>query len=284
MIVKEALSYGKGVLGNAADNEILLAFVLRAKREKLISHPKRNVSSRAFEKFKDFCNRKKRGEPIAYLIGHKEFFSLDFYVDPRVLIPRPETELLVEETIRETAVSKRGARNKKNSSIKICDVGTGSGCIAIALAKHIPQARIIALDISEKALEVARKNCEMHGVLGRIELIKSNLLERVMSEEFDVIVANLPYIAEDGRNFLQPEVEKYEPAVALFGGKDGLKFFKKLFVQIKNMRKKPRFLIAEIGFDQKAEIEQLIKKHFGKATVSWKNDLAGITRCFTVYV
>lgn len=181
------------------DCEILLAHVLKKPREFLYAHPNREVAENTKKKFEKLLRRRIKGEPIAYLISHKEFFGLDFYVDKRVMIPRPDTEALLEKIIKET----------KNKKITIVDVGTGSGCLAIALKKHLPQCEIIATDISKKALAVAGKNAKKHKV--KIEFLHGDLL-RPLQEKVDLIVANLPYLP---KNVSRKKNLKFEPQLAL---------------------------------------------------------------------
>lgn len=259
--------------------EILLAFVIGKPREFLIAHSEAKVAAGLCRKFDDLCKKRASGVPLNYLTHRRAFYGLDFYVDSRVLIPRPETELLVEEVL-DFCKSDEGG----NEKAKICDIGTGSGCIAISLAVNLPQAKITAVDISKDALCVARRNAKKHGVSRKIKFLKSNLIEKVSGEKFDCIVANLPYISQKERASLAREVVDHEPKLALFGGKKGTELFAKLFGQIRKMKFKPKILIGEIGFSQKKEISNLIKANFGEFSheVDWKKDLAGLNRMFTI--
>lgn len=287
MFISEAFAYGRASLP-PLEAEILLCFVLKISREYLITHPEHEITTELVLEFQRYCQARARGIPLAYLTHHKEFFGLDFYVDERVLIPRPETELLVEEAIKKMSGVKRQV------SGVICDVGTGSGCIAIALAKHLPNARVVAVDISEDALEVARKNAEFHGVSSQIEFAKSDLLSDVMVSlsnhdgGFDGIVANLPYIGTSENHLVSREVFEHEPQEALFSGENGLELYERLFAQIRALRqaqgdKAPKWFMGEMGFLQQEAIGELIRKYFGKVSVMWKNDLAGLTRLFIIY-
>lgn len=283
MNVSEALSQARAILGVQLEAEIILAFAIRKNREFLMSHPEAHVAAAPFKKFQTLVSRRFKGVPIAYLTGHKEFYGLDFCVEPGVFIPRPETELLVEEAINKLRIT----RPFGCPELQICDVGTGSGCIAISLAKYIQNAQITAVDISPKALKLAKKNAKLHSVANQIRFLKSDLLEFVIASRaqqsiFDLIVANLPYIGTNENNFVSKEVLDYEPAQALFGGATGLELFEKLFKQIAAMRRMPKWLIAEIGFSQKAALTRLIKKHFGNARAVWKNDLAELPRLFAI--
>lgn len=265
--------------------EILLAHVLKIPREKIIAHPEMEISGRDARRFKILCEKRENGMPLAYITKHKEFFGLDLYVDERVLIPRPETEILVEETLK---LCRGGNYNL------VCDVGTGSGCIAVALAKKMPNARIFAVDISAPALNVAKKNARMHDVADKIEFIKSDLLSGRAAARLgniDIVVANLPYIGEAEKRFVSRETLDYEPRAALFAGETGFELFDKLFKQLcrdafvpeeRAARRSIKYLIAEAGFSQKPVIEKLIKSYFGDVDVKWRKDLAGINRVFII--
>lgn len=275
MNVFELLGEARGILDNPAEARILLSHVLRCTKEKLIAHPEATVEAGPALQFREFCSRRKLGMPVAYLTHHREFFGLDFYVDERVLIPRPETEMLVEE-----AISRDGA---DHGQPRICDVGTGSGCIAVALAKRLPQAQITAVDISADALEVAKKNAKFHGVEDQIEFLKSDLLQEVLDISFDGVVANLPYIGLTELPLVSRDVADFEPHQALFGGETGLELFEKLFEQLRVMRTKPKWVIGEMGFLQKPALGKMIQKYFDRSVrIEWKKDLAGLDRVFVV--
>ena len=254
--------------------EILLRHLTGISREEFLAHPDLNVSDVHVANFRKLCTTRASGIPIAYLTHHKEFFALDFYVDERVLIPRPETELLVEEVI--------GFVKKDGQIFRsvICDVGTGSGCIAVALAKNLPSAGVLAVDISTQALEVAKKNAKIHEVDDRIEFIESDLISAVSNRKIDILVANLPYIGRSENHLIEKDVLENEPELALLGGETGTELYGKLFAQIAEMSQKPKCLLAEMGFLQQPAICALIKKHFGDIEIIWKNDLAGLPRIF----
>ncbi|MEK7523910.1 MAG: HemK/PrmC family methyltransferase [Patescibacteria group bacterium] len=315
MNISQLLGEARGILDNPAEARILLSHALRCTKENLIAHPEATVEAGPALQFREFCSRRKLGVPVAYLTHHREFFGLDFYVDERVLIPRPETEMLVEEAILQLgyeyfhrtversppsatrSVASRGrsphvarSASSKNcpqeihhSPARICDLGTGSGCIAVCLAKHLPQAKITAIDISPGALQVAQKNAEFHGVKNQIEFLKSDLLQEVLDISFDGIVANLPYIGLTESPLVSRDVAEFEPHQALFGGETGLELFEKLFGQLRGMRTKPRWVIGEMGFLQKPALEKMIKKYFDRSTkIEWKKDLAGLDRVFVL--
>lgn len=249
------------------ESEVLLTHILKKSREFLIANPEHELNSQEVSSYNDLMNRHERGEPVAYLTNLKEFYELPFYVDERVLIPRPETEFLVEKVINLC---------KNDPSIKkIIDIGTGSGNIAVSLAKHLPQNEITATDISEEALEVAKMNAKQMEV--DINFIQSNLLNDV-KEEFDVIVANLPYIGKEKNKFVAKETEQYEPHVALFGGVDGLALYEELFKQ----NPKFKYLLGEVGFMHHEALESLFKIYFPNSKCEIVKDLAGLDRYFII--
>jgi release factor glutamine methyltransferase len=204
------------------DADLLLAHVIGGRKEDVYAHPELPLSEWAARTYRDVVERRARGEPVAYLRGVKEFYGLQFVVDPRVLIPRPETELIVHEVVRWGA-TRPGAT--------ICDVGTGSGAIAVCVAMELPRSRVVAIDASEEALALARENALRHDVLDRITFLQGDLLEP-LSEAVDAVVANLPYVPssrldEPGRSSLA-----YEPRAALDGGPDGLKVIRRAIAML----------------------------------------------------
>ncbi|OFV91606.1 MAG: protein-(glutamine-N5) methyltransferase, release factor-specific [Acidobacteria bacterium RIFCSPLOWO2_12_FULL_65_11] len=208
-------------------------------------------------------------EPLAYVLGQKEFWGLAMEVSPAVLIPRPETELIVE------AALELGAETA--SSLTIADVCTGSGCIAVALAHERPSARVIATDISKAALAIARRNAVRHGVADRVQFSCANLLDGV-TDPFDLIVCNPPYVAERDRPALQPEVRDHEPGIALFSGPDGLDVIGRLIAQAPARLVSGGHLLFEFGFGQDQVIEDLIARASGLRLVELRRDLQGIAR------
>ena len=264
------------------DAEILLSFVIKKPKEFLYAHPEKKITAAQFLKFKKLITRRARHEPVAYITGHKFFYGLDFFVDKNVLIPRPETETLVLAAI-----------NRK-SNRHIIDVGTGSGAIAISLAKNLPNAKIFATEISPNAFSIARKNALHHKT--KINFLRGDLLEPLMtilsrnsSREAAlkarpygrysklIIVANLPYLTTRQWQKTQPEIKKYEPRLALDGGPDGLKYYKRLLQQIKLLITRYSLLVTsiiEIDPSQKKSITKIIKRHFPAAKIEIKKDLA----------
>lgn len=250
----------------ALDAEVILSAITGHSRENLLIHPEKNLIARQFKKFKNLIIRRSRHEPIAYITGKKNFFGLEFKVNRSVLIPRPETELLVEETIK-------SCKLKAISYKLIIDVGTGSGAIAIAIAKHISKAKIIATDISAAALKIAKHNAKTHGVAGRIKFIKTDLLPKPTA----LIVANLPYLPTRVWKNTMPDVKKFEPKEALLGGIDGLKIIKRLLTKIKKQNIHGMVLL-EIDPSQKSKLQKFISKLFPQAVLEIKKDLAGLSR------
>jgi release factor glutamine methyltransferase len=207
------------------DAEVLLAEVLHCPRIALYTSFDETPGKTVRTAFRDLVKRRAEGTPVAYLVGHREFFSLDFRVTQDVLIPRPETELLVMTLIEL-------ARQSPRDPIAICDVGTGSGIIAVAAAKHLPKSRVTAIDVSPAALAIARGNAQTHGVLDRIEFVESDLFAAVPPERrFDFVVSNPPYVGETELETLAPEVRRFEPRVALVAGSRGTEVIERLLAQ-----------------------------------------------------
>jgi release factor glutamine methyltransferase len=249
----------------------LLAEILHKDRVYILTRPEELLAEEPLRRFREAVVRRARGEPLQYITGHQEFYGLDFLVTPDVLIPRPETEVIVAEVL---------TRNRFPRPL-IIDVGTGSGCIAVALAVHLPTARILALDISQPALAVARQNAERHGVAGRIEFLPSDLFCALREREPPVrahfIVANPPYVADQEADTLPREVREYEPAVALFAGEDPLAFHRRLIHESPSFLVPGGFLICEMGYGHYPALLPLI------APSVWRRadvvrDLQGIER------
>ena len=272
--------------------EILLAGVLKKPLEFLLSHGEKKLSRLQAAKYKLCQKRRLKGEPIAYLIGHKEFYGLDFMVNRNVLIPRPETELIIEETLKLI----HGADRSKAQPITIIDVGTGSGCIIITLAEKLSsESRImnynfVATDISPQALSVAKKNASAHHVNKKIKFIKGDLLAPLIQDSSFiipnsqlVILANLPYgwPAWKNNSSLDTIGLKFEPQIALFAKKDGLELYEKLFQQIKLLPMSCQVL-CEFDPRQTIMIKKLVKKYLPQAKIQIKKDLCGLNRLLAV--
>lgn len=227
----------KGIEEPRLNAEALLARVLEKDRVYLYANYFAPVNQNEREQYRELIKRRAAGEPLAYLLGKREFMSLEFKVTPAVLIPRPETELLVE-TVLELA--------SRDQPVSICDVGTGSGAIAVSLAYYLPRAQVTAIDISPPALEIARYNAEQHGV--KVRFLEGDLLAPVAAgEQFDFICANLPYISEEEYTRLDPEVRSYEPRLALWGAGDGLELYRRLVPQAWQHLAYGGYLLMEIG-------------------------------------
>jgi release factor glutamine methyltransferase len=253
------------------DSQTLLAEALGKDRTYLIINFNQQLSEPLLSKFRAMVNRRAAGEPLQYITGHQEFFGLDFDVTPDVLIPRPETELIVEETIRIV-------QQDRIDRPVIVDVGAGSGCIAVALARELGDARVIASDISEAALRVARRNAARHGLEGRIGFVASDLLEAFDEEDFaDFILSNPPYVSEEETHSLQREVRDWEPRIALTDSNDGLSLYRRLLKDSPSRLKPGGHLICEMGYTQSEKILAMIDhRTWGGARLL--DDLQGIPR------
>ena len=214
-------------------------------------------------------SRRAGREPLAYIVGRQEFWGLSFEVSPAVLIPRPETELIVEAALERSPAS--------IGDLAVADVCTGSGCIAIAIARDRPRARVIATDVSEAALAVAERNARRHGVGDRVVCTRADLLDGVAGP-FDLIVANPPYVRERERRMLRPEVRAHEPSVALYAGPDGLDVIKRLAAQAGSRLRSGGVLIFEFGFGQDETIEEVIGGIDDLKLLRLDRDLQGIAR------
>jgi release factor glutamine methyltransferase len=245
------------------DAEVLLAHVLRCDQAALLTHPERLLSPAEADQLESFLNRRLASEPMQYITGSQEFFGLLFEVTQAVLIPRPETEHLVEAALEHIG----------GEAVRILDVGTGSGAIAVSLAHARPQSHLTAVDLSPAALEVARRNAQRHGVLDRVTFLQSNLLGSVDGTDFDVVVSNPPYIAEG--EVLEPQVSNYEPHPALYAGPTGLEVYERLIPEARKVLKPGGWLLLEIGFGQQPAVEALLR---GWRSVSVVHDLQGIPR------
>lgn len=265
MKIKDIIKKGYEI--DRLDLELLLASVLDKSREFLISNDDFELSETEFNELEGMIFEREKGRPVEQLIGYKEFFGLKFFVDDRCLIPRPETEFLVQKVIDYVG----------DDLFTIVDIGTGSGNIAISLAKNLPKCEVWGIEISEAALDVAKINRAFHKV--NLELVKGNLL-RGISKRFDIIVANLPYIGTDTNSCVSKETTDYEPSVALFGGKDGLGLYRELFQYIKDKDYKPQLILGEIGFSQGEGIKDVLLSILKGYTVTVIPDYAGLDRYF----
>jgi len=272
MNIKEAIIFGTKYLdeNNISESKakcrILLSNILNVSKEYLIIHDNEILDNKKEMKYKEYLVRLAGNEPIQYIIKKQEFMKMNFYVDENVLIPQPDTEILVEEVIDKF-------KNYKEE-LKILDLCTGSGCIAVSIAKYIKNAEVFASDISDKALEIAKLNAKENHV--KINFIESDLFENILENDFDIIVSNPPYIETKIVETLEEEVKK-EPILALDGGKDGLDFYRKIVLQANQYLKENGILALEIGYNQKEEVIKLLEKQNYKE-IYCKKDLAGNDR------
>jgi release factor glutamine methyltransferase len=263
-----------GVPEARRDAGSLMAHSLGQDRTFIISHSDEEVNDDVLHRFRHLLQRRSAGEPLQYITGHQEFFCLNFDVSPDVLIPRPETELLVETALNLIP--------PKTDPITMVDVGTGSGCITISLLHQRPGWRSVAIDLSPKAIAVAKHNARKHGVENRIDFVVADSLDGLIQQPiFDLIVSNPPYVAEDAMTGLQREVRDYEPRLALTPGGDGLRVIRKLVNQSGLMLKTGGYLVIEIGFDQRERVEELVDSSIWELIEIYQ-DLQGIPRTVTL--
>jgi len=234
------------------DADVLLTFILNKSKEYLYTYPEKELTKKQTEKYNQLIKKRRQRIPVAYLTNHKEFYGLDFYVNRDVLIPRPLTEQLVEKVINE--IENEQKKNKKR--ITIADIGTGSGCIPVAIKKHLPQATVYATDISKKALAVAKKNAKKYKTT--IKFFRGDLLKPLKNKKIDFLIANLPYLKSDQ---IKNELT-YEPKQAVVGSVNDIK---RLLKEISELKQKPEKIFLEIDKRQEKVIKQTIKKYQLKA-------------------
>jgi release factor glutamine methyltransferase len=280
--------------------ELLLMHALERDRAWMYGHPEESLDPAAAEKFRALIARRAAGEPVQYLTGKQEFWGLEFEVTPAVLIPRPETEHVME-----VALARLGERGIKihmdtgapRETLRVADVGTGSGCLAVALAWELPHAEVVATDISEPALEVARRNAARHGVAERVHFLQRDLLTGLAQTDpsgvvaryamaastqngplFDLIVSNPPYIARNEAEQLQREVRDHEPHAALFGGPTGTEMYQRLIDQARDQLRDRGILVLELGHDSAERVRGIFDAQPAWTKVAITMDLAGIPR------
>lgn len=256
--------------------ELLLMHTLGVAKAELYTRLDEPLTPLVLERFWHSVQHRLCHEPTAYILKQCQFYNLDLYIDSRALIPRPETELLVEEALKFA-----NRRFSSESACSIAEVGTGSGAIAVALALHLPEAEIYATDISADALEVARINCQKHKVAQRVHLFLGNMLQP-LSERVNIILANLPYVRDSEMNDLSPEIREFEPGIALAGGVDGLDKIRLLLPQTRQKLLPEGEVLLEIGYGQGAAVTALVEDCFPTAKVDLIPDLAGIERVVRV--
>lgn len=281
--IRDMLKKGTDVLAQAAgerstarlDAQVLLTHVLDSDRAAIYAYPECMVTPEQEQRFLELIERRARGEPVAYLVGRKEFYGRDFLVDQRVLIPRPETELLVEvalEAIRQ--------RIEAGRIPLLADIGTGSGAIPITIALEEPRLPLIyACDISTEALEVARLNCQLHALETRVHLLQGDLIAP-LPEPVDILTANLPYVGTQELASITPDVHAYEPHLALFSGPDGLVLLRRFCMEVRQSGtlKAGGAMFLEIGYQQREVVARLLQELWPQALVTSKRDYAGWDR------
>jgi release factor glutamine methyltransferase len=259
--------------------ELLLLHVLGRDRAWIYAHPEEEISAADAERFFALMARRAKGEPTQHLTGKQEFWGLEFEVTPDVLIPRPETEHVIEVTLDRLAVRELRAGRKQTltgEGLQIADIGTGSGCIAIALAKELPGAAIYATDISPAAIVIARRNAMRHNVRNQVQFLEGNLLDMVTTQ-FDLIASNPPYIGRREAPTLMREVRDHEPEIALYGGEEGYELYAELIAQAAAHLKPGGLLVLELGHNSLPAVQPLLDARTW-TSVAITNDLAGIPR------
>jgi release factor glutamine methyltransferase len=273
------------VPSSALAAELLLMHALGRDRTWLYTHPESELDTSAAGNYFGLIARRAAGEPTQYLTGKQEFWGFEFEVTPAVLIPRPETEHVIE-----VALERLGSRGIKinmrtgepSPPLRIADVGTGSGCLAVALAHELPHAEIFATDISAAALEVAFRNATRHRVASRVRFLEGDLLRPVPPSpgSFDLIVSNPPYVAQDSAATLAREVREHEPHAALFGGPSGIEMYARLVQEAGELLRSGGVLVLELGYDSAQHVRAILVAQRHWVNVSVTNDLAGIPRVF----
>ncbi|AUG56306.1 peptide chain release factor N(5)-glutamine methyltransferase [Acetivibrio saccincola] len=307
MILKDVLKEGVNFLkssGNEApafEAGVILCHVLKCRKVFLYTHDDYNLNEKEYREYIEAVRKRANGEPLQYITGHQEFMSLDFKVTPDVLIPRQDTEILVESVLeyaKDEKVTKyinvkdskdiedtkhiESTKNTKDSSIDILDIGTGSGCIAVSLAHYIKNSRIVAVDISQKALDVAKYNAQKNNVADRIEFICGDIFTGLKNifrggkKKFDVIVSNPPYIASHEIPYLEKQVKDFEPLKALDGGDDGLDFYRFIVKEGVNFLKREGLLALEVGINQAWDVLKMMGEKY--LNIKVVKDLSGIER------
>ncbi len=259
MKIREALQFASKKLYKSStanlDARLLLAFATNSTHEQLLLNYDKEISQSLKAKFMQLVNRRQSMEPIAYIVGYQEFYGLEFIVDKNVLIPRPDTELLID------LILNYYNKYNKNKNISILELGTGSGAIAITLANQITKSTITAVDISSSALEIAKQNSEKHNVVNQIFFKKSNWYQNLRSKQYDYIVSNPPYIAKEEKHQMAYETMHFEPDIALYSTDNGLADYKKILSEAKQYLKPNGKLLLEIGYKQKPFLSNLLQEY-----------------------
>ncbi len=268
---------GKGVDAPRLSAELLLSHVLGLKRIELYTQFDKPVAKPLLDELHDLVKRAGGHEPVAYLIGKTEFYSLELNITSDCLIPRPETELLVQRAIE--------FLRTRDGTQYVCDLCTGSGCIAVAIARNVPDARVIATDISAAALDVAAQNIEKHQLAKRITLLQGDLFEPLIRpldvELFDLIVCNPPYVSAAEYEALDKNVKDYEPRIALFAGEDGLDIYRRIIEKVDQFLKPEAALMLEIGYAQGPAVKELLEQTGSFAEITIEKDFHNNDRIVT---
>lgn len=253
------------------DAELLLAHLLKKERSWLLIHANDTIDEELCLQYEELIARRTKGEPVAYIIGEREFMGLPFTVAPGILIPRPDTETLVEAVLAE----------KLPEAPQVLDLCTGSGAIAVSLAHFLPKAQVLAVDISETCINIAQENAEKNNVIDRVTLVCADILKEdfsLSSPAADVLVSNPPYIRTDDLSDLMTDVRDFEPRAALDGGMDGLIFYRQLTLLVPQLLKHGGLLAFEVGHDQAAEVADILEQSGECENIRFAKDLAGIKR------
>ncbi len=286
MIFKEALFKAEQILNKSKiptpglDSEVLFSFAIGRTKEFIYTYPEKEISNKELKYFFSLINKRANYFPVAYITGQREFYGMNFQVNKNVLVPCPETELLVEEVI--DYCSKR-----KGNDLTIADIGTGSGIIALTLKKYLPNSKILATDKSKKALKIARINGRKLKL--KISYYSGNLLEPIKLKKIDIIVANMPYVDSKGKNYhrssnlsVHKKILSKMPSISLFGGKYGLEIYEKFFKQIVKLKYSPEAIFCEIGHSYLVQTKKLVNNIFPKSQFEIKKDLAGLNRILII--
>ncbi|MCK4968422.1 MAG: peptide chain release factor N(5)-glutamine methyltransferase [Candidatus Aenigmarchaeota archaeon] len=282
MTIKELLQSGNESLSSFSDNpqldsELLLGFIVKKTKHWLYMHEQELINNQQKKQWQKLIKQRQQGKPIAYLISQKEFYGLNFFVNQHVLIPRPESELLIEQILLHHPI---------NESLIIADIGTGSGCLAITLAKYLPNAIVYAADISVHALSVAKKNARQHQV--KINFRRGNLLKPLRNLKIDLVIANLPYLSPTVYRQTSMSIQKYEPKLALLSANNGLFYYQQLLAQIGSFFPSVKQIFLEIDSRQNKQIKTIIKQstnqRISQAKIKISKDLQQQDRVVSIFI
>ena len=279
------------------DLDLIVAQVIKKSREFVMAHPEHKPTGAQLAKIRTFAQRRGCHEPLAYILGYKEFFGLNFKVSPDTLIPRPETELLIELALKGAQATKNNPEYSEQKT-NIIDIGTGSGNIIISMATNhkLPTTNYYAIDISKGALKIAKQNARVNGVSDKIKFLHGNLLEPILKKDTRykiqntklIILANLPYLSQEIYSATLPNVKKFEPKSALWSAKEGLDHYERLLEQIKKLLvtdyELPVTIFLEISPEQKTKLPKIIKKYLSKAQIEFYKDLANKWRVCKIVI